>query len=280
MAKSVFLSDMTWPEVGEHIKEGWDMVLIPAGQTEQHGPHLPIKTDYVIAETFAAKIAEATGDDPKVVVAPTISYGFSDMPGLIDYPGVFTLSPATLVGVYTDVARSLVRMGFKRIVFIDSHGGNPAFLAQATDIIVRELGVLSLAIHWYTVLAPEVEAKREAPSPGGFIHADEIETSVAMACGVPVREDKLGVEWWPDLGPFEGFLMPFGHPKYNVTFPAFSVPQVIKAVWPGPGLAPGPVGNTSKANKKKGEEIMEMVIAKSVEILKHVSTLPLPSEAK
>lgn len=63
-------------------------------------------------------------------------------------------------------------------------------------------------------------------------------------------------------------------------FPAFSVPQVIKAVWPGPGLAPGPVGNTSKANKKKGEEIMEMVIAKSVEILKLVSTLPLPSEAK
>jgi len=115
--KPVVLQEMTWTDVRDYLKAS-DMVIIPLGSTEQHGPHLPLGTDYYLALETAKLISART----RVVVAPVVMAGYSLYHS--GFPGTLSLKPETMEEVLYETAEMLVKYGFRRIMFFNDHGGN------------------------------------------------------------------------------------------------------------------------------------------------------------
>lgn len=151
------LADLTWSDL-EELAPG-SLLAVPLGATEQHGPHLPIGTDTIVATAVAGGLADRRDD---VVVAPAVAYGSSGEHSA--FPGTLSIGgPAT-----TDVVVELVRSAdvFRGVVLVCGHGGNAEALQAAVDLLRRE-GRDVLA--W----APSV--------PGGDAHAGRTETSLLLA---------------------------------------------------------------------------------------------------
>ncbi len=115
--KPLVLQEMSWMDVQEHLKQN-DMVIIPIGSTEQHGPHLPLGTDSYIGLKVSRMISERTG----VVVAPVLWSGYSVYHS--GFPGSLNLKPETMEQVLYETATMLIKYGFNKIMFFNSHGGN------------------------------------------------------------------------------------------------------------------------------------------------------------
>jgi creatinine amidohydrolase len=117
--KSLVLQEMTWTDVRDYLKSS-DMVIIPLGSTEQHGPHLPLGTDFYLAFDTAKLISARTG----VAVAPIVTAGYSLYHS--GFPGTLSLRPETMEEVLYETVEMLVKYGFRRVMFFNYHGGNNA----------------------------------------------------------------------------------------------------------------------------------------------------------
>lgn len=138
-----YLPEMTWVEVQELLTRT-DMVIIPVGSIEQHGPQGPLGTDFLSGVERAKLVAQYTD----VLVAPILLVG--NAPYHIAFPGSLSLSEETLQRVYVEAVQSLIKQGFKRFLFLNSHGGNQAVtqfivdrVNQETPGIAVELGAAS-----------------------------------------------------------------------------------------------------------------------------------------
>lgn len=161
------------------------VVVVPIGATEQHGPHLPLGTDFTMAHTVATKAAEQVDG---VLVTPPIWTGFS--PHHMQFTGTVSLRAETLMAVVRDVAESLWRHGFRRILFLNGHGGNMNMLGSAAQALRFESGVrITVASYWN--FATDVIAQWRRSPLGGINHACEMETSLMLAAhGAQVQADK------------------------------------------------------------------------------------------
>ena len=110
------LSDLSWKDVADYLKTS-RALLIPVGTCEQHGLHLPLATDTLIAEAFAARISEATG----VALAPTVAYGVN-LPCDRFVPGTAGFSIDALRAFVTDLLEDWERQGFRQFFFVTAHG--------------------------------------------------------------------------------------------------------------------------------------------------------------
>jgi creatinine amidohydrolase/Fe(II)-dependent formamide hydrolase-like protein len=115
--KALILQELTWVDVQEYLKTS-DMVIIPLGSTEQHGPHMPLGTDSYEAEGISKIISERTG----VLVAPVLWVGYSIYHS--GFPGTLSLKPETMEQVLYETAQMLIKYGFRRFMFFNYHGGN------------------------------------------------------------------------------------------------------------------------------------------------------------
>ncbi len=115
--KPLVLQEMSWPDVRDYLKTN-DMVIIPLGATEQHGPHMPLGTDYYEAMGMSKLISVRTG----VVVAPVLLAGYSEYHS--GFPGTLSLKPETMEQVLFETAEMLIKYGFRRFMFFNYHGGN------------------------------------------------------------------------------------------------------------------------------------------------------------
>jgi creatinine amidohydrolase len=123
----LYLETMTSPEVREAIADGHDTVVIPFGSLEQHGGHLPIGTDAMLGDVFGRRIA----DHLNAFLVPTVRVGFADHH--LPFAGTVSISKETLRRVAVDYAHALARHGFRRIVFVPTHGGNFQPLVDAVE---------------------------------------------------------------------------------------------------------------------------------------------------
>lgn len=129
MPRTRKLAHLTWPEVAEAANARGG-VIVPVGAVEQHGLHLPLITDALLATDLAYAVADATD----MLVAPTLSYGYRSRPlsgGGQGFPGTTSLSATTLMAVLEDVLREYVRHGFERLVVLNWHYENRHFLYEA-----------------------------------------------------------------------------------------------------------------------------------------------------
>jgi creatinine amidohydrolase len=123
----LYLETMTSPEVGQAIADGHDTVVIPFGSLEQHGGHLPIGTDAMLGDEFGRRIAGRLN----AFLVPTVRVGFADHH--LPFAGTVSVSKDTLRRVAVDYAHGLARHGFRRIVFVPTHGGNFQPLVDAVE---------------------------------------------------------------------------------------------------------------------------------------------------
>jgi creatinine amidohydrolase len=166
-----YLPHMTWPEV-EDLLSRTDMVIIPIPAIEQHGPQLPIGTDYFIGEELAKLIAQKTD----VLVAPILLPGIS--PYHMEFPGTITLSEDTVQRVYFEAAQSLIHHGFRRFMILPSHAGNRNVSRYIIDRINQETA--GIAVELNDAAQPFLKSPRRQDVKQFDRHAGVGETSSGL----------------------------------------------------------------------------------------------------
>ena len=119
----MYVADQTWPELGEYFKNE-SLALVPLGSTEQHGPHLPLATDHLIAEAYAREAAERTG----YLCTPTINVGVS--PHHKQFNGTMWVDAPVFRDYVKSFTRNLAYHGIDRVVYVNAHGGNIEHLRE------------------------------------------------------------------------------------------------------------------------------------------------------
>ncbi|OFV84821.1 MAG: creatininase [Acidobacteria bacterium RBG_16_64_8] len=184
MTEAVMMDELTWPEYQERVRNGIPVFLV-VGSTEQHGPHLPLGTDVFQGLAIARAAAERTGG----IVAPSLAYGYKSQPksgGGESFAGTTSLDAQTLLLQVRDVLRALLRHGNRRLVLIDGHYENAAFIAEGIDLALREngsSGARILVFHWWELISQStIHTIFEGNFPGWALeHAAVVETSLMAA---------------------------------------------------------------------------------------------------
>jgi creatinine amidohydrolase len=152
------------------------VVILPLGAVEQHGNHMPLGTDTLLAQAVSLAAAAVAGD---TFVMPPPWYGFSAHH--MRFPGSITLRVETIMAVVEDVVASLVRHNFRRILIVNGHGGNNGLIdVLASTLGHTHYGTARIAALTYFVLAREAIAKLRKSRSGGMGHACEFETSMVQ----------------------------------------------------------------------------------------------------
>lgn len=170
-----------WAELPWTAFQAADMAetiaVLPVAAVEQHGPHLPVGVDAMIMEGYLARALPAIPADLPVLVLPVQSVGKSNEH--IDFPGTLTLSAETAIRAWTEIGESVHRAGCRKLLVMNSHGGNvPVIDIVARDLRVR-LGMLVVNASWSRLGHPE--GLYEAGERLHGIHAGTIETALMLA---------------------------------------------------------------------------------------------------
>jgi creatinine amidohydrolase len=173
----VDLSGLTWPEV-EALKSDRALGLIPIAALEQHGPHLPLATDSLIADLLARLVAERL--EPPVVVVPVLRGGLSTHH--LAFPGTVTIPEGAFREVVLAYVEGLERMGIREVAVFSTHGGNFAFLKELSETVQRPGAKLIAYSDLVGYLAVMMDGARSAGlvPPASDAHAGGLETSQAL----------------------------------------------------------------------------------------------------
>lgn len=184
--QSVFLEDIDAATYAAYLEQPHATVIIPAGATEQHGPHMPLGVDAMLSRSIARVVATKLG----ALVAPTFAYGYKSQPrsgGGNHRIGTTSLSGATLTGQVEDIVRSFLGQGFTKVVILNGHFENYQFIYEGLEIAVGralEVGLEARAMllsYWDFV----DEETLEKVFPDGFLgwdieHGGVLETSLML----------------------------------------------------------------------------------------------------
>jgi len=156
------------------------VVIIPTGATEQHGPHLPVGTDAIIASEIATRAVKRASDSVPVLLLPALTYGSSQHHMM--YSGTVSLHDDLFISQLVDIGNSIVNHGFRRLLFVNGHGGNIAPLHLVIDRIRQgaKREVCIVASTYWQLIAHTIRESRRSHS-GGIGHAGEVETSLMLA---------------------------------------------------------------------------------------------------
>lgn len=167
--KGVLLEDLTWIEAEKLLKEE-TVVVIPLGAAaKEHGPHLRLKNDFLMAEYLKNRVLK----ESNVVIAPTINYHF--YPAFVEYPGSTSLRFETARDLVIDICRSLSRFGPKRFYILNTGISTLRVLKPAAELLAAD-GILMR----YTDLRITEPVEKTIKQEEGGTHADEIETSMML----------------------------------------------------------------------------------------------------
>ena len=188
--------ELTSPEVGALDRDG-TVLILPLGSVEQHGNHMPLSTDTLLAHSVA--LAAADRLPGKVAVLPPPWYGFSAHH--MRFAGSITLRAQTLMAVAEDIVGSLVGHGFRRILIVNGHGGNNGVIdVLASTLGHKHYGAARIAALTYFQLARDAIAKLRESEPGGMGHACEFETAMIQHIRPELVQIDKAATTYPDPG--------------------------------------------------------------------------------
>ena len=231
--KMIYLNQARFKEVQKNV----DTVIIPIGTIEAHGQHLPLGTDVLIPEGLVEKIEEKIGD--KILIAPSVNYGHVWTLGA--YPGSVDIPTKVLIRYIEEIGKSLIDDGFKNIFLLNGHGGNIPAVTTVGEILA-DYGGQAVVFNWWIDFNDEILKVCE-----GQGHAGEDESSAVLA----VAEEHCDM----DLAEVN-----------NDRLIARIYRQDIGKVSYKHALS----GDATKASREKGEEILERVSKRMVEIIERI----------
>jgi creatinine amidohydrolase len=231
------------------------IAILPTAAIEQHGPHLPTGTDTMIAEGMLAELRRTCPEDLNILILPVQAVGKSNEH--VHAPGTLTLTAENALRVWTDIGLSVARAGLRKLVIVNSHGGN----VDLISIVGRELrvraGMLVVKCQWSSFGQPEGMYSDRERAYG--IHGGDVETSLML----DFRPETVDMSAAKDFrSTAEGApISPIGPISYG---------------WVSSDLNPaGTVGDASIATAEKGRATCAHQVAGFVELLRKVRDLPL-----
>jgi creatinine amidohydrolase len=257
---------LTWPEIDAAAEEG-KTIVVPVGATEDHGHHLPLDVDQVLAGSICERAVE--GRDDALLFQP-IQHGY--LPHHMDYPGGITIGWETFVNYLIDVGTSLAHHGFEKILFVNGHGSNHHLVQQAArQLIVQDPGVRAAMLSWWEIeeLRQEAEATRTA-GPRAVGHAGELETSIYLYLHGEDVDMEAAVE---DLS------YPIQPHFYTTSLDgqraADTSTPVSMMEWWSTISETGVKGDASAASAEKGERLLAAAVAGLENIIEEFAAYPV-----
>ena len=239
------------------------VAVLPVAATEQHGPHLPVSVDATLVDGVVNAALPHLPADLPVLFLPTQHIGKSNEH--IRFPGTLTLSAQTIISLWMDIGRSVARSGIKKLVLLNSHGGQ----ASIMDIVARDLrtehDLIVYSANWYNLpLGDAVMGLFPAHEHRFGIHAGDIETSMMLA----LREKYV------DMAQAQNFHST--SQDRAAAYPVLGNGSSAKLGWQMQDYnAMGAAGNAAAATAAKGQALIHAAGLQLANLLKEVSELPL-----
>lgn len=241
--KSVNLEGLTWIEAEKALKQ-FEVVMIALGaRTKEHGPHLLLKNDFIMAEYLKDRVTE----DVSVAVLPTLQYGY--YPAFLEYPGSVSLQAETFKNVIIDICRSMSGYGIKKFYILNTGVSTLRPLKSAADELAQEGIVL-----WYlNILEVDKKVPQQLLKQEGGTHADEGETSMMLYIAPETVDMSKAVKDFDSRPNRRGLTRnPEGEGHYSPT-----------GIWGDPTLA----------SKEKGKILVEAAVKEIIKQIKELIAL-------
>ncbi len=255
-----FFPYLTWTQVRDMPDKANVVIVQPIGAIEQHGPHLPLVVDAAIATAILGKALKKLPAEVPAYALPPLCYGKSNEHW--HFPGTITLTAQTLIATLTEVAESLYRAGFRKLVLMNAHGGQP----QVMEIVARDLHQTYedfFVFPLFTWRAPHCAGEFLTPKEKEFgIHAGDAETSMMLSI-LPdqVRMEEAVAEY------------PHGLPEDSL----LSMEGKLPFAWTTRDLSrSGVLGDPTTATKEKGDRLWESVSNGWVKVLEDIYQFQQP----
>ena len=253
--RGVYLGDLTWPEAERRLHDA-PMVILPFGAgAKEHGPHLPLAADRLVME-YLSSVAV---DSLPVVVAPPILHGW--FPAFSEFPGITIDDPDVFWHYVLEAARSLVRHGARRVVFLNTgitrSTGIP--ISIAARMLHSQERVPTLVISWDDLETAATKALSTQRAGG---HADEIETSVVLALR-------------PDLVHMDRAVRDYGADS-GAAYPGYRPSDFSRRAGDPEFSATGVFGDPTLATAEKGRRALAIMVEQWLKALRGFATSATP----
>lgn len=241
--RGILLETLTWQQAETALKKT-TVVVIPLGaQAKEHGPHLQLNNDFLLAEYFKRRVLEATD----VVVAPTVNY--NHYPAFVHFPGSTSLSVETSRDMVVEIIRSLAAFGPRKFYILNTGVSTVIPLRQVVALLAAD----SITVRFTDVSVVAREAERAVSRQEGGTHADEIETSMMLYIAPHTVDMRRAVK---DYRPSRGR------------------PLTRDSTLPGTYAPSGTWGDATLATRDKGERVVEAFVAGVLADIARLRSLP------
>jgi creatinine amidohydrolase len=248
-----------WADVARVDAARWIAVL-PLAATEQHGPHLPLRTDVLIAEAYLARVREMLSETVPATFLPVEEIGISTEH--TDYPGTLTLPPETALRKWLGIGASVARAGIKKLVIVTSHGGNSAAMTIVAQELRAQFGLLAVTTAWSRFGAPADLFTAEELRHG--VHGGAVETSIMLARYPGEVRQQAVANFVPSSIAIEQ--------QYR----RLSTHRPAPFAWQAQDLHPsGAAGDATQASAEKGERLLDHGARAFCELLEDVDRFDL-----
>jgi creatinine amidohydrolase len=256
-----FFPYLTWTDIQLISDKNNAVIIQPVGAVEQHGPHLPLIVDAAIGMGVLGKALSKLEPDIPAYALPCLYYGKSNEHW--HFPGTITLSAQTLLSVLMEVAASLYRSGFRKLVLMNSHGGQPQIMEiAARDIHQNHDDFLVFPLFTWRVpnIAKELLTEKELEYG---IHAGDAETSIMLSLLPEQVKMEKAVKEYPQGLPEESLLSMEGQLPF-----AWLTKELTHS---------GVMGDATVATKEKGDRLLESVSDGWVQAIKDIHKFRQPN---
>ena len=193
MASSRLLGDLSALQLSAELSKE-SIVVLPLGAIEQHGPHLPLNTDFVVADAVSRAAVDKFGADTNAWLLPTLPFTKSNEHAWA--AGTMWLSATTMMAVIDDIGRCVASTPAKKIMFINGHGGNSALMAMMNRELRLKYGLQTFLAHPHM---PADQGGSSAESELGMgVHGGVDETSVMLHLRPDLVDMSLAVRRVPE----------------------------------------------------------------------------------
>lgn len=258
-----FFPYLTWTDIRAMPDKENVVIIQPIGAIEQHGPHLPLAVDSAISVAVLGKALDQLSDRIPAYALPCLYYGKSNEHW--HFPGTITLSAQTLLAVLMEMAESVYRPGFRKLVLMNSHGGQPQILEIAARDLHQKYDDFAV-FPLFTWKVPTVGAIAQELFPPKElelgIHAGDVETSLLLSI-LPdqVKRDRAVAEY------------PLGEPREGI----LSMEGALPFAWMTRDLSrSGVIGDATTATKEKGDRLLQALITGWIQVIEEVYSFQLP----